>query len=332
MKLHRFVDLGINSSKKPKYSWAWIETEGYGIYFLDSTSNLRILKTIDKGKNVSTVSTRSHPVRAFWYDRANDLIYFSELPNAALNKYVYSIDLADSDNITQVYNWIVGEFGADHPFIDLALHGGEIYTLMQEDGGLGNNFYRTTDGSNGWNTALDGNTTWNRGVTLIVIIGAYLYFAHEDNQSTEDNSDNTIWIWKWEIGTANFTKLEESSIGYGIPTNLNQLTMTYDGLDILQWIVFKYSDNKNYLMRYSIGNNIITIGAEYNVILMLDRYNIGTAPNELEKGFEVNGLKIYEIKPRRGGLVLLQDLSSFPSTSGKHIIAISDNFIMLEDD
>ena len=106
---------------------------------------------------------------------------------------------------------------------------------------------------------------------------------------------------------------------------LSQRGSAYDGSDNIYFVGNKDGDGLNYLLRYNITGNSITALSVYNIALQLDRNNRATIPNELEKAFGISNEIVYEIKPRRGGIIQLQDLNG---SAGGNIIAITDNFLM----
>ena len=328
LKHYRYKDLGIVSPNKPLNTHLFIEASDGDLYMVDSVDNTLIIKSVDKGANWSTIIDEDHPILALWYDRTTEYIYYLYTLDAGAgvlyDTFIRYIDLSD-DSENAVDDWRLA-----------AKNGGSMDVVLDSSGDIyGFSFY-TTD--------IDVPGTWDVGIlewdvdaavgyyiepeqglgadpwasidiSKITVINDFAYFLYQ-------TSDNHVEIWKSQLGAAGWTKLEDLGANLNLPDLINQKGISYDGSDIISFVIKDTGDSKNYLWTYSIGGDTPTKGAEFNVALMLDR---NTAAGVLEKAFGIADEIVYEIKPKRGGLIQLQDVSALLSNN---IIAISDNLLM----
>ena len=119
--------------------------------------------------------------------------------------------------------------------------------------------------------------------------------------------------------------------GWKLATDKNLYGMAYDGSDLLFFHIEKQADNKNHFMEYSIISDSWIEKTESKIALMMDRNNLASVPNEVEKGFGIIAPYkefTYELFPNRNGNRQLQDCNSL---SDADLIAITDNFLMNDD-
>lgn len=318
MQTRSFKKLDDDSSKKPHNTHLIVETNSSGIlYLVDSVDQTKLYKTTDKGKNWSLITTRDENIRVLWHDRTNEKLYLCDCNNNADNNDidVAYIDLTD-DSINSLGTLNEGA-GEKLYAMDIFIIVGQVYLFVIVDGVLGQSRVYSVDAP-GF-TEID--ATANNpplGISYSAIISGVAYWVY-------DYVGDNIVIIKFD--NPNLSNLHnEGNFQGGAVDNLRGLAS--DNSDILYFILEDTDDNKNYLCTYVITSDTFTQLAEYNVALMLDRNNSGIAPNEFEKGFGISDQKVYEIKPRRGGVRVLQNLSA--QLGVKQIKWITDNFLYAE--
>ena len=250
------------------------------------------------------MDTREDTITMLYYDR-ND------------NERIYAVDgtLADGSSSHQfdikTYDRSIVEgdlAGAGDEMKDIIWDGIQAFAMKFVKGGAGaGTVYIHSKEFNGAfedtvNTG-DVHDAKDFDMTPGVVIGGFDFFLywHED--------DNYVTLYKYEITADGWTDLVHSAAGIMIPPNKTQQGLAYDGNDVLYFVLLDTGDSKYYLYSYEITADTLTKLGEHNVALMLDRNNAGVIPNEFEKGFGLTDKTVYEIKPRRGGIVQLQNIS-----------------------
>lgn len=92
----------VQNNKKPENLHLDWDDSLYGKYYVDSSNNKVLLKTLDKGTTVSIVETRinANIARGF-HDKDNHIIYLIDCDYDGGDSYVWSIDLSD-DSIIEI--------------------------------------------------------------------------------------------------------------------------------------------------------------------------------------------------------------------------------------
>lgn len=324
MQAKRWISLGITSAKKPQNTHLWIENDG-DLYMSPSGERTKIYKSTDKGDNWSLIETRSENIIAMWHDRGNDQLWVVD-SGAPGDISVFYVDLSD-DSITTIATIVVVggiardifQIGADHfILINRTVAGDAHYYIYDVD-------------ADPFVFKANVNTLQIAATSLLfktvygtVIGSTYQYFHSYVGAATpfcrNFTYDNTVPSLVFN-DSINEYELDSFSDPY--------LSTTYDDDDEIS-LILKYEggDNKKYLVNYSITGDSFIVGDEYNVVLQLDRNNLGTGTNELEKAFGISDEKIYELDGRRNKFILLQDTSGITDNNW---IAITDSFAMNDD-
>ena len=325
MDHRRFKSLGIVSAKKPFNVQLFWEHSTYGLILVDSGDQTKLFISTDKGDNWSEIdlsdNTNSFKIQAGWLD-GNDLwLVMCDNDGIETEFEVCFVELDDSNDCNPID--VQATSAADSM---------RVYDIFK----LGSDFYVY------WNDNIGvGELEWITEVTVSPFVAKDSINAEEGRTSYVVVVGTKAYWWKTNDGdTFARTGLYDSTIpaitfpfnvinGYFVKTDTNFRGQSYDGSDVLQTVLEKDADNKNYLINFSIGGDAYTIGSEYNIILMLDRNNSGIVPNELEKAFSSDSVEtVYEIKARRGGIRVLQNMADITDAV---IIAITDNFLMNND-
>ena len=318
MQHRRFKALSIVSAKKPFNTHLWVETSAGVLWLVDSLDQTKLYKSTDKADNWTLIDTTDNEIRALWLDDGNDKLYYCDCDNANDNNDidVNYIDLTD-DSINSLGT--LNEGAGEKLFaLDIFLIAATIYLFVIVDGVLGQARVYSVDDP-GF-TEIDAVASDPPlGISHTAIIGTKAYWVY-------DFVGNSINILKFD--NPNLSNLEtQANFQGGTSDNLRGLAS--DNSDVLYMVLEDTDDNKNYLCSYAITADTFTQLAEYNIALMLDRNNVGTVPNEFEKGFSIDSTEtVYEIRPRKGGVRILQNMSAITDAV---IIAITDNFLMNND-
>ena len=197
----------MENNKYPYNLHLIVETASNGNYFVDSSNQQIILKTIDEGINVSIVSDRGEDIMSFWYDRINELIFLTQQTATAVR--VYKLDLSD-----------------------------DSFTLLRSDGGISNVTIHDALGFGG--TYLDIYSFFGSldvadidfavqilelnanfetvGVTLFTfnmgVLGVRTYDFTQLTRVDSDFwvlwkwSDEDVELWKYDVSAGTFTEME----------------------------------------------------------------------------------------------------------------------------
>jgi len=331
---YRFKDLSITSSKAPFNAHLVWEHSTYGIVMVDSTNQAVLLISTDKGDNWSVIdlsdNANSYKIQAGFLDNNDLWLVMCDNDGTADEYEVCFIELDDTNdcnpitvstgaNVNTVYAYDIFKIGSNFyvwnieqrsvPFV------GYILVVRDVDTNPFVEKYAATAGAG------EGlKSTCQVGYASIIGTDALTLLAY-----------NSASSGKWEIAGIWFisaTPVVGSSTyiqDYRLDsTNRSQWGVTDDGVDDIYGIVMKVSDSKSYLATFPYTGSLTISTAEHDIVTQLSRNNSGSIPNELEKSFGVTDKKVYEFKPRRNSIILLQDLSA--QLSG-NIIAITDNFL-----
>lgn len=112
----------VQNNKKPENLHLTFETDDYGIFFVDSSDNTKLLKTTDEGVTVSTVETRSKKIARAYHDRNNSKIYFVDCEYDGEASAIWSVDYSNLDSIIEEDS-VVGDV------YDVFKMGSDIHTI-----------------------------------------------------------------------------------------------------------------------------------------------------------------------------------------------------------
>ncbi len=319
----RWIDLAISSPKRPGAHHLFVEVSNGDLWMNDFANIKILLKSTDKGLNWSTIATRAQDIRGLWYDRSAGRLYGCTTIGLNVNHAAFNILLSD-DSENEMGTWsslaVINQDGRD-----IFKIGTDFYvTDYYDNGGTVNLAVRKWVDPN-WN--VDASLNIHAGIvgnpSSVVIVGTDAYFL--DREVPAGPGVFEMSLVKFDSTVPSLTELF-GSIAYDFSGASR--VITYDGSNILTFLLNKVADSLDYLQEWNISGATRTEKTTFNVILMSQRFNIGTPPNEVEKAFGSTNKITYETKSNRGGIVLLQDLSAILTTN---IIAISDNFLIVDD-
>jgi hypothetical protein len=293
---------------------------------VDSTDQTKLLISTDEGANFTNIdlsdNTNSYKIQAGWLD-GNDLwLVMCDNDGTADDFEVCFIELDDSndcnpvavsagaDNNT-VYAYDIFKIGSNHYVINTeerAASGVPIIVVWDVDAA-----FVEKDTWTGVDCQTAGNTF---NISPGVVVSQKAYFAIDFPECAD-----IIMFW-YDDAITTIVEGDDQN-GYSAPSRTQQ-AMAYDGSNIFHFVVNKDADGLDYRAEYSITGDLISVQERYDIAFQLDRNNSATVPNELEKAFGTANEFVYEIKARRGGIIVLQDLSD--ALSG-NIIAITDHYL-----
>ena len=314
-QVYKFKDLSITSAQLPKNMHSIIEASDDDLYLVDSVDNSKIYKSTDKGNNWGLITDRANDINAICYRRDDEQIFFAENTTTAI---LYYFNLYDDT----VLMWSLTYAGS--VWYDVIITTDNVilgWGFETQAGDLYRTGSSSTAGGTYANLGTVGVLTWD--FTPGVFVGEWYYYLFQW-------SNGNPLLYKQQKPNAGFTHqlAEDCGANLLIPPSFNQKGIAYDGDDTLYFILQDTGDSKYYLYSYAISSDTLTKLSEYNLCIMLDRNCSNSAPNEYEKAFDVardgnNLSRIWEIKPKKGGLIQLQTINK-----NANIIAITDNFIM----
>lgn len=301
----------------------WELSNGH-LLIVDSTSQTDLLISDDKGTAWNEIDTgdftngkisRTTKIQMAYYDRGDDKIWFIDCDQDGIDDtfVVWYLDTTNY-NITEVTDRAL----ANPVYVyDIYKRDGKIEAIVFEEGGV-NDIY-AYDVDQDPSVLLDTEDLADvYQISQGVITGTSWYGILSD----PGTSLNIL------LFNGAFT-IKAILNDYELSANPAQWSVAYDGSDNLTFVVEEAVGATKYLATYSITGNSYTVGGTYNIALMLDRNCSGTIPTELEKGFGVTDKKVYITKFKKGGIVQLQVISVLQNFN---IIAITDNFLMLDND
>ncbi|KKM60068.1 hypothetical protein LCGC14_1545600, partial [marine sediment metagenome] len=313
MQTRRYKDIGITISTIPANTVFTVETATDTLYYVNIALD-DIYKTDDKGATNSQIYNGSNKIVSLWLDRDNELLYFLEwvlVGGGVGNVIAKYIDLSN-DNITTIGTY--DNTGADN-LIDTA-------DILLASSGL---IFLIVTGADNVRIVHWGGAAWVEDDQYAGASDPPIGFATKISDTVfyfmiEDGGVEGRMM-SYNHGTTTLTAL--TSDPNGIFPALGLRGITYDGSNIFSMVLD--DSGTNTLFKFNISGNSFTELSTYNIALQLDRFNIGTVPNEFEKAFGVSNEIVYEIKPNRGGVVQLQDISAL---SDANIKVITDNFVI----
>lgn len=256
-----------------------------------------------------------------FYDRDNGYLYFVEADNTGLGAngdlIVKYIDLSD-DSITTIGTYT---HGAAHDLIpagDVVIAAaGTIFLISAASA---SDIIVCHWGGAAWVVDDTQPTLFPTGMGFAIKLSdTVFYFLGTDAVN--------VYMFKYDNGTTTLTRLDTIT---GVMPSLGQRGLTYDGSNIIHCIIKRGGVNK--LCSYDITGDSLDEIASSELALMLDRNCSNTVPNEYEKGFDVTNAITYETKSRRGGVIRLQDLAPLFDGTSEVILAITDNFCIINVD
>ncbi len=309
MKYDTYNDLGIVSPKKPQSTHLMYEHSDGSLYMVDSVDNTTIIKSEDKGKTWEIIVDKTHDIHAFFPDRTYNRLYFIYSTTTAVwSKYI------DLDDDVEYEDLQYAQVQTDT--VDVIRSGTTTWNSWLYDGVVDHAwiFHEEATVAYKIDMGLIGARTY--AMTQQIVRPSYLWFLWKW-------SNENVEIWKWEIGTNNYTEMEDCGAGTALPDNKNQWGLSYDGSDIIYFILKDTGDSKHYLWSYVISSDTLTKLSEYNIALMLDR---NTAAGVQEKGFHLTEYKIYQFQSNTTQLYLISIVDT-----DSVFIGITDNFLMNND-
>ena len=322
MELKRFKDLGIVSSKKPFNTHLWWEHPTYGLVLVDADDQTKLFISTDKADNWAEIdlsdNANSYKIQSGYLD-GNDLwLVMCDNDGTADDFEVCFIEFDDSNDCNPVGVSATGDVNTIYAY-DIWKEGASFYVVSIEVWG----------GNSGVLVSIVDSAPFGPG-------GHYSPggFTFDDiSYSVTSDADTLTYLFvERSDGDVSLLKtwgaaiiLSDVIVDVEVPDNRNQCGLAYDNDNIISFILKLTADGKTYLYSYNITGDATTQAAEYNIALMMDR---NTASGVLEKAFGIVNEIVYEIKPKRGGLIQLQDCSNI---SDNNLIAITDNFLMNDD-
>lgn len=327
-KTYKFKDISITSAKLPFNTQLFWEHATYGLILVDADDQTKLFISTDKGDNWAEIdlsdNANSYKIQSGWLD-GNDLwLVMCDNDGTADDFEVSFIELDDSNDC----NPIAVSVGADVN----SVYAGDIFKI-------GSNIYVVNVEKR---TATDYIVIWDVDTAPFTEKDTYLVGDTIEQMYKGVVSGSIYYTMLFDIDSATAVILiydntgPDLTVGAFLDTsnaspNTSQWGISFDDNDLLYFIANQDLDGLNHLYTYSITGNSYTEYSEYNIALMLDRNNVGTAPNEFEKAFDAakdgdNNSRIWEIKPKKGGLIQLQTINY-----NGNIVAITDNFMIVVD-
>lgn len=320
MKYFNYTDLGIVSAKIPVNSPLWLEVNSAGSHYVVDTGDLthlwysankmdtEIKIDIDPG-DVWGGDDDHRPANIIsaWHDRANKIIYFVD-HSGGNTIYSWKLDYSASESAPLITEMgtiggltVVGD-------ADIFLIGSDIFIWYVDT--LELTVVKWVD-PNWVNQDTAGSTS--HPLSYVVVVGTIAYILLDAAP---------VILFSYTNGTTTMASIE-TFIGKSLPSSSNLLGITYDGSNILNFILNLDADGKNYLYSYNISGDSQTGLGIYNISLMLDR---NTASGVLEKAFHLTEDKIYQIQEHTTQLYLI----AVPDSDAV-FVGITDNFLMNDD-
>ncbi|KKM90989.1 hypothetical protein LCGC14_1233060, partial [marine sediment metagenome] len=122
-------------------------------------------------------------------------------------------------------------------------------------------------------------------------------------------------LMKYDSNAGTITEIKDSGPNTELPPD-DMRGISYDGNDIIYFVLQDTSDLKYYLYDYEISTDTLTKGTEYNISLMLERN-----AEWYEKAFDMQSGEVYQVTEN--------GLESFANSNfDAPIIAITDSYLM----
>ena len=318
-----YTDLKNVGTKIPFSTHLFWEHPTYGLILVDSTDQTVLLISTDKAETWNIIdlsdNTNSYKIQAGWLD-TNDL-WLVMCDNPGDDFEVCFIELDDSNDC----NPIGVSAGADNNTVfvyDILKADGNFYVYNKEERAAAKKIAYWDVDTAPFTDKLNYAAVNQDILSPAIVDGIMIYHNYEfDDAGTKKILMVAIPSNAFGAWTSSLVELED----YILPA-LELRAISFDGDDLLYQVFEQVADGKNYLYTNEISDNgdWVNLG-EFNVVLMLDR---NTAAGVLEKGFHLTEPKLYQLHSTRHQLHLIASLN----ISGKHIVGITDNFLILKDD
>lgn len=297
----------------PAFEIFTVETATDTIYYVSAGQD-DIYKTDDGGASNSRIHNGSDTITGMYLDTTTNYLYFAEAretnPLLGDKIEVNYIDLGDdSINLIGVYD----HGGADDlVWANVFIISGTVYINSI-----------SVDIFSGLITSHWGGAAWVDDDT--VVLGSGL------SGSPIVRLSDTLWYFlvyytnnakMFEFDSTGPTLTAKASVAGDEPA-LTQTGLAYDGSNFISCMINDAGTDK--LCSFDITENTLTALATFDVALQVDNFNDAVVPHELEKAFGTGSKIVYEIKPKKGGIIQLQDMFAILANN---IIAITDNYLI----
>lgn len=333
-------ELDVQNDKYPINTHLCVESvDGTGIYFVDSADQTIILKLNTSDGTISTIIDESYNIFAMYHDVANEKIYYSYAYDGGATYRFTTKYIDESDDSVNAY--------ADQPCLSsydtrpvdiVAKSDASLYLFAYEGqgGGPWNAVIEMADigGSStavaAPETGLGSNPVDTIQMSYMTVISDYAYMLYQ-------TTTNHVYLYKTQLTAigSSATLLYDFGANTNLSTSYQLRGISYDGSDVLYFVIKDTTDSKNYLYTYSIAGDSATKKGEYNVALMLDRNTFGSQVGfNLEKGFHLTSRYVYQIASSKGNLYQIADLTNVLYTDNSAvdgtIVAITDTYLFLK--
>lgn len=315
MEYRNFKNLGYtDAGYSPYYNHVlWEKESNDYLYLVDAIDKKKIYRSINRGETWAQMSfTTSTNIRVGVFSTTNNRIEL--MCPSGVNCGIYYADLTNNwilstVNVNNAQGIDVFEYSNNHYFMYFLAAGGNLYL----------NLYKVYPTLSIIKTQLIGvisGRTYSASFTIVN--GTKVYFLFQWSNG------NPI-VYQYNFSGNTFTALEDCGSSKTIFNLIdNQRGLSYDGSDLLYFIIEDTGDNKKYLHSYSLSGDTVVKGGEYNVSLMLDR----NAWSAIEKAFHLTNREVYQIGSSRHYLNYISNLKELVADGT--IIGISNNYLFLE--
>ena len=313
MKYYNYEDLSIESSKKPHNIHLWWEVSSSLWFMVDSTNQLVLLKSINKGSSWSIVTTRSHKIQSGWNDGTYIWLVDCDNDGTADDFDVWKITVDGNDTITSIGTSSGADINTVYAY-DIFKIGTDVFVINHEKSGGVDFLFIVWDVDTAPFTKKDDLIAPASGSITDVgygVVNGSMYYV---GFSVSIGLDLYIIIYNNSTTTLSFSsKLDDQTLS---EDNRSLHGIAFDGTDTL------YLTNEQLkLITYSINGDSWTVKGDY-VLFMLDR---NTASGVMEKAFHITEPRVYQLHPYVSHqLYYIAHLGA-----GNVIIGITDNFLML---
>ncbi len=270
------------SNKVPENMHSYIETNNKTFYIVDSVNTNTLLKSVNEGKDWTTVVTLSngYEICSLWYDRYIENLYLACSNNT--NIQIIKVRLID-DYIS--YSTPIN--GGTSETIDVILLNDYLYVGM---GNISENigymlFQVLSSATMSWlgsyNLAMGSSISRTFKISSFVSNGQDIYYLWQWN-------DENPTLWRFTISNTSFTNLTTSLISDLLSNTQildeSQKGLTYDGVNSLSFVLNNtaFKELGDYSGTYSFENDDIindifeqvnTTGGTANIINDLDGHS-----------------------------------------------------------
>jgi len=265
------IEYLLESDKIPHDTHFFIESNYGSFYIVDSVNKSSFLKSDDNGLNWSNVILpleEDFKIVSLWYDRQNEYIYIASSNTTTIDiiQFRVSDDSINNQYLLTVNNSVFSD-------IDIILENNILYVRT----GIINNGYAlmhfesidistlSSTGSFFNNMSLINGRTFN--MSYCVFDGYFIYYLWQW-------SNNGIEMWKFDIFTSSFEKLNVPELYDTMLLDDPQTSITYDGFETIGFVLndtetieigqypgtydFNYEmEQGNYKGTYSFENDMV---------------------------------------------------------------------------